>query len=188
MTVPKTRISILGLSHDHIWGELFHLRQNLDLAEIVSVYDPHPELQQRFREEMNGQGTIVPDPEDILGDESIHAVFVFGDNRASAAWTAEAARREKAVMVEKPLAADLAGASALQEVISSDSSPLIMVNWPFAWWPSLQEALRLAKEGAIGELWSVHYRAAHAGPDVIGCSQPFVEWLFDPARNGGGAL
>ena len=32
------------------------------------------------------------------------------------------------------------------------------------------------------------HRGGHAGPREFGCSPQFVEWLYDPRRNGGGAL
>lgn len=43
-------------------------------------------------------------------------------------------------------------------------------------------------EGRIGEVWQVNYRSAHAGPRELGCSTHFAEWLYDPRRNGAGAL
>ncbi|MCA9177801.1 MAG: hypothetical protein KDB14_25215, partial [Planctomycetales bacterium] len=65
----------------------------------------------------------------------------------------------------------------------------LIVNWPFAWWPQLQVALQMAASGALGPIWQVRYRAAHAGPRELGCSAAFCDWLFDPWRNGqGGAM
>ena len=61
-----------------------------------------------------------------------------------------------------------------------------MVNWPFAWWPQMQTAIRMSLDGQIGDVWQVRYRAAHAGPKELGCSEFFCEWLFDPERNGPG--
>ena len=63
-----------------------------------------------------------------------------------------------------------------------------MVNWPFAWWPQMQQALRVIDEGLIGRVWQVKYRAAHAGPAELGCSPQFCDWLFDEEANGGGAM
>jgi predicted dehydrogenase len=34
----------------------------------------------------------------------------------------------------------------------------------------------------------VSHRGGHAGPREYGCSPQFCAWLYDPARNGGGAL
>jgi predicted dehydrogenase len=44
----------------------------------------------------------------------------------------------------------------------------------------------LVQAGAIGDVWQARYRAAHAGPRELGCSEYFCEWLFDPKRNGKG--
>ena len=52
----------------------------------------------------------------------------------------------------------------------------------------MQHALDLAQSGEIGEVWQVRYRAAHQGPKEMGASEYFCDWLYDPNRNGGGAL
>src|SRR5262249_6574529 len=98
-----------------------------------------------------------------------------------------AAAKRLHVLVEKPMAADLAGADRMLAAVRRAGARL-MVNWPFAWWPQMQHALRLARDGELGNLWQVKYRAAHAGPREIGCSPYFCEWLYDPRRNGAGAL
>jgi predicted dehydrogenase len=46
----------------------------------------------------------------------------------------------------------------------------------------------MAADGELGELFQVTYRSAHAGPRELGCSPFFSEWLYDPKRNGAGAL
>jgi predicted dehydrogenase len=63
-----------------------------------------------------------------------------------------------------------------------------MVNWPTAWRPALRHGLALAREGAVGEPVQLSHRGGHAGPREYGCSPQFCAWLYDPARNGGGAL
>jgi predicted dehydrogenase len=90
-------------------------------------------------------------------------------------------------MIEKPMAADLAGADALLAAARRRALPL-MVNWPTAWRPALRHGLELARSGAVGEPVQVSHRGGHAGPREFGCSEQFCEWLYDPARNGGGAL
>jgi predicted dehydrogenase len=86
------------------------------------------------------------------------------------------------------MAADLAGAERMVAAARA-ANVRLLVNWPFVWWPQMQHALRLAREGAIGDVWQVRYRAAHAGPRELGCSEFFCEWLYDPKRNGrGGAF
>jgi predicted dehydrogenase len=40
----------------------------------------------------------------------------------------------------------------------------------------------------VGEPVQLSHRGGHAGPREFGCSPEFSEWLYDPSRNGGGAL
>jgi len=62
------------------------------------------------------------------------------------------------------------------------------VNWPTAWRPALRHGLTLVADGAVGEVFQLSHRGGHAGPREYGCSPQFCEWLYDPHRNGGGAL
>jgi predicted dehydrogenase len=63
-----------------------------------------------------------------------------------------------------------------------------MLNWPTAWRAALRHGLTLARDGAVGAPVQVSHRGGHAGPREFGCSPEFCEWLYDPRRNGGGAL
>ena len=85
------------------------------------------------------------------------------------------------------MAADLAGAEALLAAARAGGLPL-MVNWPTAWRPALRHGLALALAGRVGEPVQLSHRGGHAGPREFGCSPEFSAWLYDPARNGGGAL
>jgi predicted dehydrogenase len=90
-------------------------------------------------------------------------------------------------MVEKPMAADVGGADALLGAARAAGLPL-MVNWPTVWRPALRHGLALVAGGAVGEPVQLSHRGGHAGPREFGCSPQFCDWLYDGARNGGGAL
>ena len=90
-------------------------------------------------------------------------------------------------MIEKPMAADLDGAESMLVAARKRGVPL-MVNWPTVWRPALRYGLTLAAEGVVGDPIQVSHRGGHAGPREFGCSPQFSEWLYDPKRNGGGAL
>lgn len=175
------RIGILGLIHDHVWGHIDDIRRTPG-AELVAVADTHRELREMV-DDARGYDTA----EQLLDEEEIDVAYVFSDNAAGAQLATMAARRGLPVLLEKPMAHNLAAATVLIAAAREAGTPL-MVNWPFAWWPQLQEALAIARRGELGQVWQVKYRAAHAGPAETGCSRYFCEWLFDPARNGGGAL
>jgi len=178
------RVGALGLSHDHVWDNLRSLSQS-GLGRLVAAADPRSELQDKVR--AFGCERVFDSPHQLLEKEDLDAVYVYSDNCESTELAIEAARRGLHVMVEKPMAVDLAGAIRMRDT-AGGAGVQLMVNWPIAWWPQLQQALRLAGEGRIGRVFQVNYRAAHAGPREVGCSDAFAEWLLDQARNGGGAL
>jgi len=178
------RIGVLGLTHDHVWGNLVALAAAGN-GELVAAADPNAPLLEKVAE-LYGCPTYA-DHEQMLDRERLDAVYVYADNATGAELAAIAAGRGLHVMVEKPMAADLAGADRMLAA-AERAGVRLMVNWPFAWWPQLQTAVEIAQSGRLGRLWQVKYRAAHAGPKEVGCSEYFCRWLYDAKLNGAGAL
>ena len=79
-------------------------------------------------------------------------------------------------------------AKAKADLATTKSDLPLMVNWPTAWRPAPRHGLTLARDGAVGAPVQLSHRGGHAGPREFGCSPQFCDWLYDPARNGGGAL
>lgn len=180
----QLRIGILGLSHDHAWYNLPFVDSHEDLA-MVAAADPNEPLTSRAAEDYGCK--TYNDPADLLENEVLDGVYIFSSNKEGAELAIEALNRKLHVLIEKPMAASLDQANKMSAAAEENGVKLI-VNWPFAWWPQLQKALSMAGEGAIGKLWGVKYRAAHAGPAELGCSEYFCNWLFNPELNGAGAL
>lgn len=178
------RIGIMGLCHDHVWSFIAHAQTHADVR-IVAAADADAQL--RTNAAHTGVTTTFADPLDMLATCALDAVAIFGDNRSGPAYGIAAAKRGLHIFVEKPLAADYAGAVALYGA-AKQAGVTLMVNWPVAWWPSVQHAFTLIKRGKIGNIFQVNYRAAHAGPRENGCDPQFVEWLYDPYRNGAGVI
>jgi predicted dehydrogenase len=183
--MSRLNVGVLGLSHDHVWSNLAALAAG-DRGALVAVAEPDAQLRERFRG-LYGGPAVHEDFEALLERRDLDAVLVFSDNRTSAELGVRALQRRLPVMIEKPMAADLPGAQALLAASRSARLPL-MVNWPTAWRPALRHGLALALGGAVGEPVQVSHRGGHAGPREYGCSPQFSEWLYDPKRNGGGAL
>jgi predicted dehydrogenase len=179
------RVGVLGLSHDHVWGNLAALAAG-DLGRLAAVAEPAPRLRERLGRD-HGVADLYPTYDALLERPDLDAVLVFADNRLSAELGVRALGRGLPVMIEKPMAADLAGAEALLAAARAAGLPL-MVNWPSAWRPALRHGLELARAGRIGEPVQLSHRGGHAGPREFGCSPEFSAWLYDPERNGGGAL
>lgn len=180
----RLRVGVLGLTHDHVWGNLKDLIDSGE-GEVVAAAEPHPALREHIRS--YGLQKTYDDYSDMLDGEQLDAVYIFSDNLRGVELAEMAAERGLHIMVEKPMASTYAGAARMYGAARAAGVQL-MVNWPIMWWPTLQRALELVAEGRIGEVWQVNYRSAHAGPRELGCSTHFAEWLYDPRRNGAGAL
>jgi predicted dehydrogenase len=183
--MARLRVGILGLSHDHVWGNIAALAGGSS-GQLVAASEPDPRLRERLQG-LDGGVALHESHETLLERNDLDAVLIFGDNRASAELGVRALERGLPVMIEKPMAADLAGADALLTAARRAGLPL-MVNWPTVWRPALRHGLALATAGEVGEPVQLSHRGGHAGPREFGCSPQFVEWLYDPRRNGGGAL
>ncbi len=183
--MPKPyQVAVLGMIHDHLWTNLPALR-DCENAELVAAWDENAPLRERIGSEFGCR--TYERLEELFENETLDAAYVFSSNAKGAELAIGAMERGLHVLIEKPMAATLEAAERM--LAASDKNNVrLMVNWPFAWWPQLQQALKLAQEGFIGDVWQVRYRAAHQGPKELGCSDYFCDWLFDPERNGGGAL
>lgn len=181
----RFKVAVLGLQHDHVWTHLDELHDRKDV-ELVAAADPQLPLLNKCRERFRGCVTHT-DFDALLEQIDADAAYVYGSNRESALMAVAALEKGLHVMVEKPMASTLGEAERMLRTARSMEKRL-MVNWPFAWWPALQKALRMAREGAIGRIWQVKYRAAHEGPRAFGCSEYFCQWLEDENLNGAGAL
>lgn len=178
------RLGVIGLTHDHIWDNLKDLKGNRD-AVLVAVTDDNAPLRERAEKEYGCKS--YPEVEELLENEKLDAVLVYGDNAEGELATILAAEEGLHVLIEKPMATSLQGADEMLMAVRQAGTRL-MVNWPFAWWPQLQQAFRMVEQGMIGEVWQTKYRAAHCGPREMGASEYFCEWLYDEDRNGAGAF
>lgn len=178
------RIATLGLHHDHVWSNLAEL-QATGRAELVAAADTDGELLAKYRDEF--PGTTYESYEALLDNESLDAVYIFASNRLSEDLAVTACERGLHCLVEKPMAATLAGADRMLAAAET-AGVRLLINWPFTWWPQLRHGIAMARAGELGQLWQVKYRAAHQGPVELGCSPQFCEWLYDAELNGAGAL
>lgn len=181
----RLRVGVLGLAHDHVWPNLRALGGG-EQGVLVAAADPDKRLRERLAGEFSGVELHV-DYDALLDRRDLDAVFVYADNRGSAELAVRALERGLPVMLEKPMAADLAGAEALLAA-GRRGGRQVMVNWPSAWRPAVRHALQLVHQKVIGEPIQVSHRGGHAGPRAFGCSEQFCHWLYDASRNGGGAL
>ncbi|MFQ6130692.1 MAG: Gfo/Idh/MocA family protein [Armatimonadota bacterium] len=181
----KLRIGVTGMVHDHLWGTLGHAAERDDV-ELVAAADPNQPLRDKIAEEY-GVESLYSDYHDLLEKEKPDAVFVYTDNRGGADVVEACAEAGVHAMVEKPMADRLANADRMLSA-AEKSGIILMINYPSTWSPGIQHAYKLVEEGAIGQVAQLRMRCAHQGPKELGCSEYFYGWLYDPERNGAGAL
>jgi len=183
MASEVLRLAVLGMAHDHLWGLLKHQSPEV---RVIAGADPDPALRARFAERASCQ-RVYEDYERLLDEEKPEGALVCSATARHAELVELCAGRGVHALVEKPMAASLEQADRMR-VAARRAGIRLMVNWPTAWSRPLRTALRLVREGRIGQVWQLTWRGGHAGPDEIGCSPQFCAFLFDKHLNGGGAF
>ncbi len=176
------RVAVVGLVHDHVWKLLEQFAAS-GRAELVAAVDPNAPLTERARRELGFQHALAR--MDDLWSLRPEAILCCTANRDTADVVEQAAAHGVPVMVEKPLAANLAQA---RRIAAAAKRVPVMCNWPVAWDANIRHALDLARGDSLGSLYTMRYRAAHRGPREEGMSQYFWSWLYDAEQNGAGAL
>ncbi len=176
------RVGFAGLVHGHVWGLLDRFA-DVEGVTLAAVADATPLLDQakdRF------ERTYV-NWREMLDEGALDAVVVTTDNLEGAEVAVQALGRGLPTFVEKPMAAHAEDAARMLAAWEESGVPLL-INWPFAWSPWVHEIHRQIQAGMIGPVFHLRYRNGHHGPREIGCDPYFTGWLYDEARNGGGAI
>lgn len=176
------KLGVIGLTHGHVWGLLDQWAQETNVI-LTAVADETP-LLDRARDRFQ---TAYTDWRQLLAEQNPDIVLVTTDNRLGAEVAVAALHAGAHVMVEKPMAADLAGADAMLAAAKSTGKQL-MINWPTNWNAGLRSLLNMGVKGDLGQVFHFKFRTGHAGPREIGCDPYFVGWLYDEQKNGGGAI
>jgi predicted dehydrogenase len=182
----KTRVAIVGLDHDHVWGLLKYLEAEPD-AELVAIAEPQPvlvnEAKSRVPSSVKFYSAYVP----MLDEAKPDAVIVTTSNDRHLEILRECAKRHIHYSVEKPMATNAADAREMEK-LAKQAGIKLMVNYWNAWVAPSHELFHRVKDGQVGEVQKIIVQYGHAGPKEIGVSEYFANWLYDPVKNGGGAI
>lgn len=152
-------------------------------VETVAVADSTPLLEKARSRFLRA----YEDWQTMLEVEKPEIVIACADNRTSARMAIAAMEAGAHVMVEKPMAADLADAQVMWTT-AQYTQRMLMVNWPTRWNSTYYTLFRRAKTGEFGYIYEFRFPAGRAGPKEIECDPYFVGWLYDANLNGSGAL
>jgi predicted dehydrogenase len=183
----RLRLAVAGLTHGHVHGILG--RPDRGDVEIVGIVEKNHDLARRYADHYGLAASLFFDDLATMLDEvKPEAVAAFGPTSDHLAVVEVSAPRKIHVMVEKPLALTLAEARRISELAAANGVQVI-TNYETTWYGSHRRMSELVvQKGVIGGIRKMVIHDGHPGPVAIGVEKEFLEWLTDPARNGGGAI
>lgn len=182
----KTKLAIVGLDHDHVWGLLKDLTEEPN-AELVAIADGHPELVDRAKSKVPASVKFYSDFVKMLDEMKPDGVIVTTENDRHLEILRECAKRHINYSTEKPMATTAADAREMER-LANQAGIKVMVNYWNVWVAPTHELYHRVKDNQVGPLEKIIVQYGHQGPKEIGVSKFFADWLYDPVKNGGGAI
>jgi predicted dehydrogenase len=182
----KTRLAIVGLDHDHVWELLGYIAKEPD-AELVAIAESQPALMKQAKSKAPDTVKFYSDYVAMLEEAKPDAVIVTTANDRHLEILRECAKRHIHYSVEKPMATNAIDAREMER-LASQAGIKLMVNYWNAWVAPTHELFHRVKDGQLGAVQKIIVQYGHGGPKEIGVSSYFADWLYDPVKNGGGAI
>jgi predicted dehydrogenase len=182
----KTKLAIVGLDHDHVWGLLKDLTEEPN-AELVAIADGHPELVDRAKTKVPANVKFYVDYLQMLDEMKPDGVIVTTENDRHLEILRECAKRHINYSTEKPMATTAADAREMER-LANQAGIKVMVNYWNVWVAPTHELYHRVKDNQVGPVQKIIVQYGHQGPKEIGVSKYFADWLYDPVKNGGGAI
>jgi predicted dehydrogenase len=182
----KTRVAVVGLDHDHVWELLKYLEAEPD-AELVAIAEPQAALVKEAKAQVPGSVKFYSAYVKMLDEVQPEAVIVTTANDRHLEILRECAKRHIHYSTEKPMATNAADAREMER-LANQAGIKLMVNYWNAWVAPSHELFHRVRDGQVGAVQKIIVQYGHAGPKEIGVSEYFANWLYDPVKNGGGAI
>jgi predicted dehydrogenase len=182
----KTRLAIIGLDHDHVWELLKYLETEPE-AELVAIAEAQPALVKEAESKVPASVKFYSEYVKMLDEVKREAVIVTTANDRHLEVLRECAKRHIHYSTEKPMATNAADAREMER-LANRAGIKLMVNYWNAWVAPSHELFHRVQDGQVGTVQKIIVQYGHAGPKEIGVSEYFANWLYDPVKNGGGAI
>jgi 2-desacetyl-2-hydroxyethyl bacteriochlorophyllide A dehydrogenase len=156
-------------------------------ATLVATMDTNLALAR----ELAGDGFYTTRLEELLARPDVDAVFIATPNHTHDVIGIAAARAGKHVIVEKPMARNLAAADQLLRACR-EAGVALSVGYSFRYAPEIQAARRLIEQGVLGRLLSVQLTmyldkpSSYWGSGYMG--RTHSTWRTKFEQSGGGML
>lgn len=181
------RLAVVGITHGHVpW--ILRRKDKSDIT-LAGIYEKDTALSQRYAKQYSlDKNLFYTNLDKMLDAVKPEAVAAFGSIYEHMAAVEACAPRGIHVMVEKPLATNVAHAQRMQQLAKKYNIHLL-TNFETSWYPSTEKTWQLVNDSNyVGKIRKVVIHDGHQGPKEIGVNKEFFQWLTDPVQNGGGAL
>ena len=173
-------LGIIGLHHQHprwYWPLWQHLPQYQPVA-TAEADEPFLKTENEFF-----GLAAYSDYHDLLAREDIDVVMIWLPHSRMPAAVAAAAAAGKHVIVEKPCAADVAGARRIVE--AARRHPQIKISAPYCWrtHPVSEQIRQAVTGGLLGQITAMEGRLNAGGADRY--VRDKAEWMLKAAEGGG---
>ena len=182
----KTRLAVVGLDHDHVWSLLKDIAGE-PAAELIAIAESDPVLVSQAQKEVPATIKFYTDYVAMLDELKPEAVIVATSNDRHLQILRQCAKRHIHYSTEKPMATSTREAREMER-LAREANIKLMVNYWNAWVASSHVLFDRVKAGEVGPVERIIVQYGHRGPKEIGVSQQFADWLYDPVKNGGGAI
>ena len=182
----KTRLAVVGLDHDHVWSLLKDIAGEPS-AELVAIAESDPALVSRAQKEVPASVKFYAEYVEMLDQAKPEAVIVATSNDRHLEILRQCAKRHVHYSTEKPMATSAADAREMER-LAQEANIKLMVNYWNAWVAPSHDLFHRVRAGEVGPVQKIIVQYGHRGPKEIGISQQFANWLYDPVKNGGGAI
>ena len=180
------RLAIIGLNHDHVWGLLQDISQEPS-AELVAIAETDPALVQQAKGKAGASVRFFADYVKMLDETKPEAVIVTTSNDRHLEILRECAKRRIHFSTEKPMATSAEEAREMEQLASA-AGIKVMVNYWNVWVAPSHALVEKVHAQEVGPIRRMVVQYGHEGPKEIGVSPQFASWLYDPKKNGGGAV
>jgi predicted dehydrogenase len=183
----QVRMGIAGMTHDHV-NAILNTPKHEGMI-LVGFAEPNKEMALRKLKKANLPESLwFASLEEMIEKTKPEAICDFRSTFEHLETVEKCAPRGIHVMVEKPLAVNMAHAIKMENLAKKHKIHLI-TNYETTWYASHHAAFNMIhKQDFMGEIRKVVIMDGHAGPQEIGCTPEFLAWLTDPVLNGGGAI
>ncbi len=185
-TPAKTRLAVVGLDHDHVWSLLKDIAGEPS-AELVAIAETDAALVSKAQKEVPASVKFYTDYVEMLDQAKPEAVIVATANDRHLEILRQCAKRHIHYSTEKPMATSAADAREMER-LAQGANIKLMVNYWNAWVAPSHDLFHRVRASEVGPIQKIIVQYGHRGPKEIGISQQFANWLYDPVKNGGGAI